>query len=140
MHSRRLRLAGDQPLSLVMNFTHTACPRFLAPLQLFHCPFSEPRLVVARKIKPAPHLKVLRIFLIPAKNVIKLRARGHRQHDRLLDSDLIHILDPLLNFPRRLRIRMRVHIDRRKFSPRNLRNRSLVNGLWPVVFQQNGFR
>src|SRR6266571_2660086 len=137
MHARGLRLARNQTLSLVVNFAYAAGPGLFATTQFLDGGGTEPRLVVACQIEAAPHLKALGIFRILAQNLVKLRADGHGQDDGLLDADLVHVADPLVNLCRSLGVRMRVHVDDGIFCLWNFRDRNLVDGLRPVVLQKD---
>src|SRR5439155_26862573 len=123
-------------LSLVVEFTNSACARLMAPFQCAYRLRAESRLVVAGVIKAAPDPETSVIGGKLPLNVGKVLSRGFRKKNGLLDSDFIHISDPVGDFFGRFGVDVGMHINDRKFRLGNFCNGNLVKGFWPVIFQQ----
>jgi len=138
MHSGCVRFAGPQALAFVVNLAHSARSGLVAAFQFLHGRGRESGLGVVGEIEAAPHFEALGIFRILLLNVVKLRAGGHGQDDRLFDANLVYGADPLVDLLRGLGIGMRVHVDDRVLGPRDFRNKDFVDRRRAIVLEQQG--
>src|SRR5690242_5321363 len=98
MHAKSIYRVRSEPFPLVMKLANSACACLAAPLELPYSLRTESWLVIARVIKAAPELEAVWIDGVFPIDIVKLLPRSSAENDGLLNSHLVHILDPLGNF------------------------------------------
>src|ERR1044071_9389760 len=109
-------------------------------LQSFDGRGTKSRFVVTGVVKAAPNLKSIwmsgKLFL----HIYEILSRSFGEQDGLLNTDFVHVPDPLGYLLGCLRIGMGVHVNNGKLCFGNFCDSNLVKRFGPVVFKQYLFR
>src|SRR6185437_9866813 len=100
MHAISLDCLRNKALSLVMQFTDSASPKFMAPFQRANRFGAESRFVVTGVVETAPDFKTVGIQGKFFLHLNKLLPRSLRENHDLLNPHFVHVPDPRCDFCR----------------------------------------
>src|SRR5438552_18825293 len=98
VHAKCTDSARNKSFSLVMKFTNTPGACLMALFQSPYCLRTESGLVIPRVIKTAPEFETFGMGGRLPTDIVKSVPRSASMNDGLLNSDLVHISDPLVTF------------------------------------------
>ena len=139
MHAGCFGLAGAEAVALVVDFADAASTELVAAFEFLDGGRTETRFVVAGEIETTPDVEAIGILRIFAVDIVEFWAGSHGEDDGFLDTNFIHVLEPLLDLLGSFGIGMGVHVDDGKFGLGDFGDGNFVDGFRAVVFEEKSF-